>query len=103
MNEISNPFASDQRRDHGALAATDQQRNIAEVQAAMVIARSNPRDQRRSMDNILNACTRSSLAESALYSYSRGGTDITGPSIRLAEAMAQSWGNLQFGIREMAH
>lgn len=102
MNEISNPFASDQRRDHGALAATDQQRNIAEVQAAMVIARSNPRDQRRSMDNILNACTRSSLAESALYSYSRGGTDITGPSIRLAEAMAQSWGNLQFGIREMA-
>ncbi len=100
-----NPFATSlapRQPDHGALAASDQQRSIAEVQAAMIIARANPRDQRRSMDNILNACTRPSLAESALYSYSRGGTDITGPSIRLAEAMAQSWGNLQFGIREMS-
>ena len=100
-----NPFATSlapRQPDHGALAASDQQRSIAEVQASMMIARANPRDQRRAMDNILNACTRASLAESALYSYSRGGTDITGPSIRLAEAMAQSWGNLQFGIREMS-
>lgn len=100
----SNPFGSLEQRqkDHGALAATDQQRSIAEVQAAMMIARANPRDQRRAMDNILNACTRPTLAESALYSYSRGGTEITGPSIRLAEAIAQSWGNMQFGIREMS-
>ena len=101
-----NPFGATalapRQPDHGALAASDQQRSIAEVQAAMIIARANPRDQRRAMDNILNACTRPSLAESALYSYSRGGTDITGPSIRLAEAMAQSWGNMQFGIREMS-
>ena len=27
---------------------------------------------------------------------------ITGPSIRLAEAMAQAWGNLHFGIRELS-
>jgi hypothetical protein len=53
------------------------------------------------MDKILNACTRQSLAESALYTYFRGGTDITGPSIRLAEAIAQAWGNLDFGIREL--
>jgi hypothetical protein len=26
---------------------------------------------------------------------------VTGPSIRLAEAMAQQWGNMQFGIREV--
>lgn len=47
------------------------------------------------------ACQRPGLAESALYSYARGGTAITGPSIRLAEAIAQQWGNLQFGIREL--
>ena len=100
-----NPFATSpapRQPDHGALAASDQQRSIAEVQASMMIARANPRDQRRAMDNILNACTRPSLAESALYSYSRGGTDITGPSIRLAEAMAQNWGNMNFGIREIS-
>ena len=84
-----------------AQAHTDQQRAIAEVQAAMVIARANPRDPITAMDRIINACTRPTLAERALYSYSRGGTDITGPSIRLAEAIAQQWGNMQFGIREL--
>jgi len=105
-NPTLNPFATQAltapRPDHGALAATDGQRALAEVQAAMLIARANPRDPVQAMDRILNACTRPSLAESAIYCYSRGGSDVTGPSIRLAEAMAQSWGNLQFGLRELA-
>jgi hypothetical protein len=105
MTEQTNPFADAQvmaRPAAGnAVAQSDQQRAIAEVQAAMMIARMNPRDPIAAMDRILNACTRPTLAESAVYQYSRGGTDITGPSIRLAEAIAQSWGNLQFGIREI--
>src|SRR5699024_1372946 len=60
-----------------------------------------PRDPVEAMDRILQACTRPTLAEGALYSYSRGGSEITGPSIRLAEAIAQAWGNTQFGIREL--
>ena len=36
-----------------------------------------------------------------MYEYPRGGTKVTGPSIRLAEAMAQNWGNLDFGITEL--
>jgi hypothetical protein len=84
-----------------AVAQSDQQRAIAEVQAAMVIARMNPRDPVAAVDRILNACTRPTLADAAVYQYSRGGSDISGPSIRLAEAMAQSWGNMQFGIREL--
>lgn len=105
MNEIAttNPFAAAApRQSSNAVAQSDQQRAIAEVQAAMVIARMNPRDQRAAMDRILNACTRPSLAESAVYSYAKGGKSITGPSIRLAEAMAQSWGNMQFGMRELS-
>lgn len=105
-NNTLNPFApqamTEQRRDHGALAATDGHRAVAEVQGAMMIARANPRDQVQAMDRILNACTRQTLAESAIYSYSRGGADVTGPSIRLAEAMAQAWGNMQFGLRELS-
>lgn len=77
------------------------QRAIAEVQAAVVMAKRFPRDQKRAYDKIMLACQRMSLAESAIYSYARGGTDIAGPSIRLAEAIAQAWGNLQFGIREL--
>jgi len=106
QNDTLNPFAAQamtaQRQDHGALAATDGQRAVAEVQGAMMIARANPRDQVQAMDRILNACTRQTLAESAIYSYSRGGADVTGPSIRLAEAMAQAWGNMQFGLRELS-
>lgn len=88
-------------RPSGALAQTDAQRAIAEVQAAMMIARANPRDEKQAIDRILNACQRQRLAEAAVYSYSRGGSEISGPSIRLAEALAQNWGNIQFGIREI--
>lgn len=77
------------------------QRAIAEVQAAVVMAKRFPRDQKRAYDKIMLACQRPSLAESAIYSYARGGTDITGPSIRLAEAIAQCWENLDYGIREL--
>lgn len=100
----TNPFAAHAAQEHpvgNATAHTDQQRAIAEVQAAMMIARANPRDPIAAMDRILNACTRPTLADSAVYTYSRGGSDVSGPSIRLAEAMAQSWGNMQFGIREL--
>ena len=99
-NDIANPFGAPTRTST-SVAVTDQQRAIAEVQAAMVVARTNPRDQRAAMDRILTACQRPGLAERAVYQYARGGTDVTGPSIRLAEAVALAWGNLQFGIREL--
>lgn len=94
--EISVPQAGN------PIAGQEQARAIAEVQAAMVVARMNPRDPIRSMDLILNECTRNSLASTATYSYRRGGTEITGPSIRLAEVIAQKWGNIQYGIRELS-
>lgn len=83
-------------------SGTEQARAIAETQAAMVVARMNPRDERIAMDRVLNACARVSLAERAVYSYPRGGQEVTGPSIRLAEAIAQNWGNLQWGLRELS-
>ena len=92
---------SEENEKQDAVVQMDSARQIQEVQAAMVIAKKFPRDERRAMDRIANACQRPGLAQSALYEYSRGGTAITGPSIRLAEAMAQAWGNIQFGIREI--
>lgn len=100
----NNPFASAEvaaRPTSNAMADVEGQRAVAETQAAMLLAKKFPRDQVAAMDRILNACARPSLAEQALYQYSRGGSDITGPSIRMAEAIAQNWGNIQFGIREL--
>lgn len=76
-------------------------RQAQEVQAAMVIAKKFPRDEVDSFNRILRSCQRKSLAETAMYEYPRGTTKVTGPSIRLAEAMAQNWGNLDFGITEL--
>lgn len=97
-----NPFGGQTRALAVSSAArAEEQRAIAEVQAALVVAKANPRNEADACQRILNACQRQTLAESAVYSYSRGGSDITGPSIRLAEAIAQQWGNLQFGLREL--
>ena len=86
----------------GALVQQESNRAIAEVQAAMILARQFPRDEQKALDKMLVAFQRQGLAECALYSYSKGGTEVTGPSIRAAEAIAQNWGNLQFGIRELS-
>ena len=86
---------------NNALVDVETQRAISEVQGAIVLAKKFPRNQKEACDRILNACQRVSLAKDAVYTYSRGGTSVSGPSIRLAEAIAQNWGNLQFGIVEM--
>jgi hypothetical protein len=84
-----------------ALVDVESQRATAEVQGAIVLAKKFPRNQIEALDRITVACQRPGLAEQALYSYARGGTEITGPSIRLAEAIAQNWQNLQFGVEEI--
>lgn len=76
-------------------------RAAQEVQAAMVIAKKFPRDETTAFNRIMKACTRMGLAEVACYAYPRGGQTITGPSIRLAEALKMSWGNVDSGIIEL--
>jgi len=91
-----------QEEKGGALAEIESARAVQEVQASMVIAKRFPRDEVSAYTRIMKACERPSLAKEALYAYPRGGQMVTGPSIRLAEAMAQAWGNLDFGVRELS-
>ncbi|MBY4605572.1 hypothetical protein KM195_18065 [Bacillus sp. SPARC3] len=76
-------------------------RQAQEVQAAMVIAKKFPRDVYAAFERIRKACERRLLAENAVYEYPRGGSKVSGPSIRLAEALAQNWGNIDYGIMEL--
>lgn len=102
MNNELNVFApKNEVGTSGAASAMMMNRQAQEVQAAMIVAKRFPRDEKASADRILAACTRKSLAEAAMYEYTKGGSVITGPSIRLAEAMAQAWGNIDFGIIEL--
>ncbi len=77
-------------------------RAAREVEVAMTVAKRFPRDVLAARERIMQACARPSLAEQATYAYQRGSTLVTGPSVRLAEAMAQSWGNMEFGIKELS-
>lgn len=85
----------------GGLMGVQAQRAIAEVQGAMAIAKRFPRDDKTAFARIMQACGRKSLAEVAIYEYPRGGQKVSGPSIRLAEALAQGWGNLNTGVIEL--
>lgn len=103
VHQNQNPFAvSAPQTQAMSTVQSDSQRAIAEVQAALVIAKQFPRNPIEAYDRVMNACQRPGLAQSAVYSYARGGTSVTGPSIRLAEMLAQNWGNIQYGIRELS-
>lgn len=76
-------------------------RQIAEIQGMIIVAQKCPRNPIQARDRILASFTRPKLAKAGLYSYPRGKQDVSGPSIRAAEAMALSWGNMKFGMREI--
>lgn len=104
MNEVANTdFTSQAQAPAQRTSQTEMMvtRQAQEVQVAMLAAKKFPRDQVVAFNNILRACQRKKLAESSMYEYPRGGEKITGPSIRLAEAIAQNWGNIDFGFMEL--
>ncbi|WP_066111336.1 hypothetical protein [Gallibacterium salpingitidis] len=103
MTELATNIFSTQNHQTSSNAMIDTQsaRESQEVQAMMIIAKRFPRDPVDAMDRILRACTRETLAQTAVYSYPKGGQNVEGPSIRLAETLAQEWGNIQYGIREL--
>lgn len=99
---VASPFGpTSEPQERSANVEIAAAREIAEVQAHIIMAHRMPRDERRATDKIIQACTRPTLAQTGLYAYQRGGNEITGPSIRLAEVLAQNWGNLRFGWREV--
>ena len=105
MNQlVKNPFqqAAVSEALPNTMTEVKSQREASEIQAMVFMAKQFPRNQIQAADRILNACTRQTLADSAVYSYPRGGQNVEGPSIRLAEVLAQNWGNLDFGIRELS-
>ena len=77
-------------------------REMARIQGEIFMAKKFPRDVMKALDKIEQECARPTLAKQAVYTYARGGSDIKGPSIRLAEAVARCWGNLRYGFEEVS-
>ncbi len=107
MNQVvkqgdQNIVTLDEAKAHNSASiAIESSRAVQQVQASLVIAKKFPRNEIDCANKLYQACRRPGLAEVATYSYPRGGQKITGASIRLAEAAAQYWGNIEFGWREL--
>lgn len=99
MNELVD-ISKEQQQPMGMMQVASS-REAQGIQGAMVIAQKFPRDTNRAYTRVMEDCRRKSLAMKSVYSYPRGGSTVTGPSIRLAECMARAWGNLDFGITEL--
>lgn len=94
-NDIESPFGNSRAElAQTAGARQNQSREIAEMQVTYLMAQQFPRDPAKAMNRILDAFTRLSLAEKSQYEYSRGGTEIRGPSIKAMEAIAAEWENI---------
>lgn len=84
-----------------AAIQTTNGRYSQEVQGMVFCAKQYPRDQFAAYQRIKQSCQRKSLALIASYEYPRGGKKVTGASIRLAEVIAQNWGNFSCGVTEL--
>jgi hypothetical protein len=85
----------------GQGTAVEMQRAVAEVQAAILVARQFPRDIQAALREMRQSCRQQALAERAFYRYPRGGQPISGPSVHLARELARCFQNLQYGLVEL--
>jgi hypothetical protein len=82
----------------GQQTAIEQARAVAEVAAAIQVARQFPRDLDRVRAEMQRECSDYDLAREAFYAVDNRGT---GPSVHLARMLARIWGNFQSGVNEL--
>lgn len=101
MNDFKDLQTTNQNKNlqaDGSGTKVQESRAVAEIQAAVLMAKQSPRNQGQSYLDIIDTCKRGAFAETAMYAYPRGGTMVEGPSIRMAEVLARCWGNCRVGI-----
>ena len=107
MNDLTLPGRAVAAKQDGSQLTTigiasEQQREIAEIQSALTVAQKFPRDEDKCIERIKRSCKRESLAMISEYLYARGGNDISGPSIHLLRVLAQHWRNIEYGWRVLS-
>lgn len=75
----------------------------AQIDVQISTAHAYPRNIKRSVDNAIATVTMDvATAQTCNYSLPRGGKTITGPSVHLAKALAQTWGNMRIEAKVVA-
>jgi hypothetical protein len=98
----STPAQIQPPKQAGQATMVEQARAIAEVRAAVMIAMDRPRDRSQALTEMREVCGIMGLAERAFFRVPRGGEQINGESIHLARELARIWGNIDYGVKELA-
>ena len=71
------------------------------IQLQATLAQANPRHEDTVVQRVLESCQRREFAEKALYSFPVAGSrqPVSGPSIVMAQELANAWGNLIYGVQ----
>lgn len=85
----------------GQATTIEQSRAIAQVQAAVVMARQFPRNPVAARRRLTDQLSAKYTDDKWFYRFDRGGTLVTGPTVRLVEEMAKAWGNMDWGFIEL--
>ena len=98
MNEIQLPNERLVAANSSQATQVEQARAVAEVQAAVTVAQSVPRDIGRAEAEMRDTCSRKAVAETAFYQVPNRGS---GPTVHLARELARIYGNVDYGVREL--
>jgi hypothetical protein len=82
--------------------AIESERAIAEARGQIQVAQMFPRDVAAARLELMAECDVYEFAVVASYAVPRAGGTVTGPSIRLAEAVASAYGHMEWGHRELS-
>ncbi len=80
----------------------ESERAIAEARGQIQVAQMFPRDVAAARAELMSECDCLEFAQVAAYAVPRAGGTVTGPSIRLAEAVASAYGHMEWGHRELS-
>lgn len=107
ITQLDSRFAGDTgaamaRAPAGQATQVEQARAIAEVRAAVMIAMESPRNQSAAIAQMREVCAIPALAERAFFRVPRGGEMVNGETIHLARELARVFGNISYGVKELA-
>lgn len=101
LEQITQPRAVAVPGNVSQATHVEQARAVAEVAAAVRVAREFPRDIDAAVTRMRQACGTQALANRAFYSLPRAGGRVEGSTVHIARELASCWGNIDYGIREL--
>ncbi|MGH3584827.1 MAG: hypothetical protein ACRDQ0_00750 [Pseudonocardia sp.] len=85
----------------GQGTAVEQSRAVAEVQAAVIVARQFPRNEPMAIQKMKIAFAQNNLAIRSFFRFNRGGSNVSGETIQFAKELARCWTNIHYGVHEL--